>query len=219
MPQIQSPLLRRAAYVLGRLRERSNFTFQGARFHVQPEVLNPTAFRASFDFAREVTTNLPAKAGRALDLGCGSGLLAVLLAKAGHEVTAVDVHDVAVHDTVDNAARNGVQLRALISDWDEALANDERFDFIVMNPPFLREEPPAFRKALFAGHELEVLHAGVRAVARRLAPGGQAMILTSDRTGDRAFQAMLEAVGLRVTRRRVIMRWNDEHSVHTLVGA
>ena len=49
--------------------------------------------------------------GPVLDLGCGSGVLAVVAAVMGFgPVTAVDTDSVAVDETLENAARNGVQL-------------------------------------------------------------------------------------------------------------
>ena len=47
-------------------------------------------------------------AQRTLDLGCGSGILALALAKAGATVLAVDNDPVAVQATRENVARNGV---------------------------------------------------------------------------------------------------------------
>lgn len=48
-----------------------------------------------------------------LDVGCGSGVLAIAAAKLGYApVTAVDVEDAAVEETLRNAAANGVELEA-----------------------------------------------------------------------------------------------------------
>ncbi len=56
-------------------------------------------------------------AGRVLDYGCGSGILAIAAALHGaREVEAVDIDPAAVQATVDNARANGVTLRAALPD-------------------------------------------------------------------------------------------------------
>ena len=74
---------------------------------------------------------------RVLDIGTGSGALAVSLARlGGAQVTAVDVSDAALSIARENARKNGVDVRFVKSDCFEALAG-ERFDMIVSNPPYI----------------------------------------------------------------------------------
>lgn len=74
-----------------------------------------------------------------LDLGCGSGVLATLLARAnpGARVRAVDVSRAAVASTLLTAEANGVAVEA---HWAAALHDwpPECLDVIVTNPPFHR---------------------------------------------------------------------------------
>lgn len=67
---------------------------------------------------------------RVLDVGCGSGALSVVAARAGAVVTAVDIDPVAVAATLANATANGVDvdastapLSALSGTWDVVVAN------------------------------------------------------------------------------------------------
>jgi len=76
---------------------------------------------------------------RALDLGCGYGVLALKLALAGAAVTALDDDVLAVKSTAANADRYGLDVRCLHADVGSALHSErsrERFDVVVMNPPF-----------------------------------------------------------------------------------
>jgi ribosomal protein L11 methyltransferase len=55
--------------------------------------------------------------GSLLDLGCGSGVLAIAAAKLGFApVSAIDVDPVAVEATLANAVRNGVDVDARVAD-------------------------------------------------------------------------------------------------------
>lgn len=77
---------------------------------------------------------------KALDLGCGSGFLAILLAKRGCTVTAADINPAAVAATERNAAINFCQLEVVQSDLFENVK--DAFDLIVFNPPYLPEDEP-----------------------------------------------------------------------------
>jgi len=117
------------AYIVGR-RE-----FFGLDFAVSDAVLIP---RPDTELIVELAVErLPAQ-GRALDMGTGSGAIAVALAhtRPDAHVTALDVSSAALDVARANAASNGATVRFLESDWFAALAN-ERFDLIASNPPYI----------------------------------------------------------------------------------
>jgi release factor glutamine methyltransferase len=129
---------------------------------------------------------LPAqRATRVLDLGTGSGAVALALARERPlaQLTATDVSEAALELARENAdeLRMGDRIRFLAGRLFEPVAG-ERFDLVVSNPPYVAEsqrnelppelghEPP---QALFAGPDgTEVLAALVRGVRAVLAPGG-----------------------------------------------
>lgn len=73
---------------------------------------------------------------RAVDLGCGTGILATWLARHGHEVIAVDVSRAACASARDTAVANGVHVEVRRASGLEAPA--ESVDLVVCNPPFHR---------------------------------------------------------------------------------
>lgn len=190
--------------------QRDEFSLAGARFRAAEGVLNPTAFRSSLLFAREAVRRAPVS-GRALELGCGLGLAAVLLGRRGLSATALDRDARAVRATAENARRNGVAVIAVVSDWDTALAPGARFDWIVANPPFLGTEQTVFNHALYAGEGLEVVAACARAISRRLAREGHGLVMTSERSGRARVEAALDCAGL-VSRRTLRLRhWGERY--------
>jgi release factor glutamine methyltransferase len=119
------------AYLLG-VRE-----FYGRDFTVTPDVLIP---RPETELLVDVAK---AKVGARetasiLDLGTGSGCLAVTLALElpRARVTAVDVSPAALDVAHGNALRLGARIEFVASDWFAALP-PQRFDLIVANPPYI----------------------------------------------------------------------------------
>jgi predicted nicotinamide N-methyase len=77
-----------------------------------------------------LATALPEVAGlRVVELGCGLGVPSLLAAARGADVTATDWAPAAVDLLRENAARNGLELRAEVRDWREPWA--ERFDLVL----------------------------------------------------------------------------------------
>lgn len=78
----------------------------------------------------ELVADLVAPGTALLDVGCGSGALSVVAARAGAAVTAIDIDPVAVEATVANAVANDVDVAAsttpladLSGTWDVVVAN------------------------------------------------------------------------------------------------
>lgn len=112
--------------------------FMGCTFHVAPGVLCPRPDTEIL--CEEALRRLPRNA-RVLDIGTGSGALAVAIARLAPDsrVTAVDVSDTALAIAEGNARRNGADVRFVKSDCFGALAG-ETFDVIVSNPPYIGRE-------------------------------------------------------------------------------
>lgn len=153
--------------------------FYGMDFRVAPAVLIP---REETELLVEIA--LAASPRRVLDLGTGSGCLAIAVAKhlPQAEVTAVDASAAALDVARENAASHGVVVRFLHGDWYVPVAG-ERFDLILANPPYVAEgdahlalgdvrfEP---RRALAAGADgLDDIRRIVAGAAEHLAPGGR----------------------------------------------
>jgi len=78
--------------------------------------------------------NMPPIEGTLLDLGCGWGLLGIVLAKTYQlELTQADINSLALAYAERNAAKNGIRTTAIHSDCFDAIPG--KFDNIVLNPP------------------------------------------------------------------------------------
>lgn len=136
---------------------------------------------------------------RCLDIGCGSGLLAVQLARNGAaHVHAIDIDEAAIRNTLTNAFRNGVadQVSAAAADlypW----VPEERYDLIVASlyqmpvDPF--EQVTTHRPLDFWGRNL-IDHL-IRLLPEALADDGVAYIMQLSIIGERRTIEQLEALG------------------------
>ena len=94
-----------------------------------------------------VVEKMPAPLATVLDLGTGSGAIALALAKAWPEaaVTAVDKSAEALALAGENAVACGLEGRVkfIQSDWFAAIPAEARFRLIIANPPYLSDEETA----------------------------------------------------------------------------
>lgn len=78
--------------------------------------------------------NLPDRDGRWLDLGCGSGALAVAAVRRDRSLTAVDWSYAAAETTRRTLAANGLEADVRLTDG--APSGEQPFDVVVCYPPF-----------------------------------------------------------------------------------
>jgi release factor glutamine methyltransferase len=152
--------------------------FFGREFRVTPAVLIP----------RPETEHLVERAmqfrwSAALDVGCGSGAIAVTLSlERGLPVVAADISPEALAVASENARRFGADVRFVCADVLDAFAAGS-FDLVVSNPPYvpnaeaesMQREVRDFEPhvALFSGETGFEIYERIVAGARRvLKPGG-----------------------------------------------
>jgi release factor glutamine methyltransferase len=159
------------AYLIGR-RE-----FMGLELRVTPDVLIPRPETETLaEWAIECVRSQPPGSSmpRVVDLGTGSGALALAIAAAcpQADVTGTDRSTAALAVARANGQRLSLDIRLAEGDWWSAVG-DAGFDLAVANPPYIAEGDPHLaalryepRHALVAGdgglHELARIIAGAR---------------------------------------------------------
>ncbi len=176
-----------AAYLMGRM------WFAGLEFEVDPRVIVPRSPFAELIHDRFEPWIDPGRVRRILDIGTGSGCIAIACALAFPDarVDAVDVSPQALEVARRNVARHGVggRLRLLLGDVYAPLG-DARYDLIVSNPPYvsdaeMQDLPPEYLHepdlALRAGADgLDVVRRILGGLSRHLAPGGALFVEVGD---------------------------------------
>jgi release factor glutamine methyltransferase len=147
--------------------------FYGRDFHVEPGVLIP---RPETELLIEAVLPLIRPSMRVLDIGTGSGCIAVTIAR---ETSArVYASDISI-EALRVARRNGV-VNGVVCDLGSAFASGS-FDVVVSNPPYVpagdalapevRDNEPAL--ALFSGADgLDAIRRLIPEARRLLRPGG-----------------------------------------------
>jgi release factor glutamine methyltransferase len=109
--------------------------FYGLAFKVTPAVLIP---RPDTELLVELACARLPRGGSVLDMGTGSGAIAVAIAHArpDAQVSALDTSAAALEVARFNAQRHGVQVDFVQSDWYAGLA-PRRYSMIVANPPYI----------------------------------------------------------------------------------
>jgi release factor glutamine methyltransferase len=134
-----------------------------------------------------------------LDICTGSGVVGVTAARAGADVTAIDVSCRAVAAAWLNARINRVRLTSRRGNLLEPVAG-RQFDVIASNPPYVpsdTEAPRGLERAWAAGPDGRALLDRLIAEApTRLKPGGTLLVVHSDLIGADETLERLAAAGL-----------------------
>lgn len=116
--------------------------FRSLSFLVTPDVLIP---RPETELVVEQGLELMTgrQSPRVLDLGTGSGAIAVSIgvARPDAQIWVSDISGRALEVASRNALRHGVTVRMVQGDWFAALG-EERFDLVASNPPYIAEDDP-----------------------------------------------------------------------------
>jgi release factor glutamine methyltransferase len=164
----------------------------------------PGVFRPISDswLLASVVRDEVARAGgrpRVLDVCTGSGVVGVAAARAGADVTAVDVSCRAVAAAWLNARINRVRVDARRGSLLEPVAGDA-FDVIASNPPYVpseRSAPRGLERAWAAGPDgRALLDRLLDEAPARLRPGGALLVVHSDLIGAEETLERLTAAGL-----------------------
>jgi len=201
--------------------------FWKAEFEVTPAVLIPRPetehlIEAVLELARESGGDAGGAGLKLIDVGTGSGAIAVTLARElpQAEVWAIDLSHAALEVARRNAGRllsgkDGARVHFLQGDLLSEVLRDGSFHFVVSNPPYVADaEAHEMQRevalhepgmALFAGAEgLDVIRRLIPQAAEALAPGG--------------WLVMEIGAGQEVVVRALLREWREVKKIADLQG-
>ena len=122
---------------------------------IAPRMSFGTGHHATTALMSQTISEMGVEGLRGLDMGCGTGVLAIVAMKCGAErMVAVDIDDWACDSCRDSMALSGVELDVRCGSM--AAVEGETFDFVLanINRNILIDMMPSFAKALSAGGRL-----------------------------------------------------------------
>jgi S-methylmethionine-dependent homocysteine/selenocysteine methylase/tRNA1(Val) A37 N6-methylase TrmN6 len=178
-------------------RDRRVFPLQVPELAVDPGVFVPT--QGSFLIWKYLYREGVGAHQRCLDIGCGTGLLTIALARNGAaHVHAIDIDDAAAKNTLTNAFRNGVADRVSASAQDlYPWVPEERYDVIVASlyqtPVDPLEQVTTHRPLDYWGRNL--LDHLIRMLPEALADDGTAYVMQLSIIGQHRTAELLDRLG------------------------
>ncbi len=127
-----------------------------------------------------------------LEIGTGSGIIALHCAKSGCKVTAADISEKALECARDNAQLNNMNIEFIQSDLFSNV--QEKYDMIIFNPPYLSGKDAEIlavndKRQLIGGeegHEISVKF--MEQAIQHLLENGCIYLLTSTETSDKVIK-------------------------------
>lgn len=138
--------------------------------------------------------------GKILDIGTGCGLLACMLAQSNPtvQIDAIEIHPEVASLAVENAKNSPFKNQIHIINEDiRFLSTEDRYDFIISNPPFFYNHLPAtLEDKQIALHDDELHFMDlIITIKKRLKPGGKFTIIYPKKVMDK-FEKEMKNNGL-----------------------
>jgi release factor glutamine methyltransferase len=143
----------------------------------------PGVFHAGFFFSTEMMLQYVSRQSfhgkTVLEVGAGSGIISLYVARQGGDVTATDISQRAIENIGLNAASNNVRLTIIKTDLFENL--ERKYDWIVVNPPYYPREPSTEAEyAWNCGENHEYFSRFFSGLAAHMTPHACAVMVLSD---------------------------------------
>ncbi len=170
----------------------------GFEITVLPSVFHPKWHFTSEFFAETCVSLIPRHGDcSVLEIGTGTGLIALSAARRAKRVVAVDINPAAVKCARINATNNGMASKIEVYEGDMfGPVTDRKFDLILCNPPYFRGTPRSEADlAYLAGPNLEWISRMASEAHNYLSDGGSLACVFGDAANVPALVALIEKKG------------------------
>ncbi len=161
----------------------------------------------------------PANAKQILDIGTGTGLLALMMAqRSDAKIIGIDIDSAAVQQAQENVLASKFKERIKIFEAAVQTFEGQTFDFIISNPPFFQNSLLSSKKQLNLAHHAQTLKLAelLEAVARLLKNEGRFAVLLPPFEFEQC-QVLALKIGLHLES-KFILKSSDLKPVFRIIG-
>lgn len=171
----------------------------GADIRVVPGVFPPgptVSTTVLLDYLAQRFAEGQARGLNVLDMGCGTGLVGLVLARAGATVVATDINPAAIQNARLNAVRNNLDLTLVRMDQATGFRSDA-FDLVIITPPYFPRNPTTMaEKAWYCGQDFGYFAVLAPQLLTMVRTGTEVLMVLSEDCDLRAIEAFLVGQGL-----------------------
>ena len=166
-------------------------------------LMQPNVFCAAYADGSQLLADALAQEVRledlVLDMGTGSGAMAIIAAQRAHKVVAVDISPIAVGCARNNAAINKVADRVEVRQGNlfGAVKAEEKFSLIVFNPPFMDGSPSDWLETAMYDRGYRTLKQFFREFPKFLKPEGRLLIVFSEAGDIQLLESLIQESGMK----------------------
>lgn len=194
------------------------YRYDGLTLSVRKGVFHPRFF-FSTRMLLEFMKRREVEGRRLLELGAGSGLIALEMARRGAKVWASDINGNAVEGVRENAARNGLRLTALHSDLFDKMQG-AIFDIIIINPPYYPRDPSTEGEhAWFCGSGFEYFRRLFEQLPAHIDPASEVYMILSEDCAIETIAGLAASAGLGMTEVYRKRAWWEMNYIFSLARA
>jgi release factor glutamine methyltransferase len=157
-----------------------SINIEGIQIDILPNVFSPAYFNDSIWFAKIIQKIVGKES--LLEIGTGTGIIALFAGLNGAKVTATDINPDAIKNANLNFKKHNLKIKTYYGDLFDPLPSGIKFDFIFWNHPFNRGDNPNEEILLRAGfdYRYKSLEKYFAQAHRYLNPGGKPLLGTGN---------------------------------------
>lgn len=195
-------------------KERS-YTYNDITVKVLAGIFHPGLFFSTKILLNYIGT-LDLKNKSLLELGAGTGLISIFVARQNAKVTASDINPTATKNIKLNAEKNNVKLKIIQSDLFDNIPQ-QSFDFIIINPPYFPRDPNnENEQAWFCGSDFQYFKNLFKQIGNYISISTNTIMILSEDCEIEMIKSIAEENGFVLNEIQKTKVWNEWNYLYRL---